>query len=183
MFSRCQEVVALSQSPVKRRTRCARSSAPFKLPQLKTQTARARTPRGSSQEEENIAQLKAPGDWCLRRCGTKICARARGAPHCRIGRRARRPPRAGLKGSLLEGPRVCQDHEGGARAPLGGVLRGTFPSGRHEARRAQPSGVHQQGRSGATGIESHARHPPPAWCSPPSERGWRAARLHRLPRD
>ena len=64
-------------------------------------------------------------DWNL----VRISARARGASLHHIGRRTRRPSRARLGGSLLEGLRRCQHHEGGARAPLGGVLHGTFPSG------------------------------------------------------
>ena len=112
----------------------------------------------------------------------RVRACSGGASFCRIGRRARRPPRAGLGGSLLEGLRPCQHHEGGARAPLGGVLQSTFPSGRSKARRAKPSGVRQQGHSGATGVKSHERRPPPTSSGSPSRRGWWAARLHRHPR-
>ena len=68
----------------------------------------------------------------------RISVRSRGASFHRIGRHAWCPPRAGLGGSLLEGIYPCQSHEGGAWAPLGGVLRGTFPLGRYEARRAKP---------------------------------------------
>ena len=92
---------------------------------------------------------------------------------------ARRPPRAIIGGSLLEGHRLCQDHEGGARAPLGGILQSAFPSGRNKARRAKPSRVHQRDHSGAAGVKSHEWQPPLTRRSSPSRRGWWAARLHR----
>ena len=79
----------------------------------------------------------------------------------------------------MESHQPCQGHEGGARAPLGGVLPSTFPSGRSKARRSRPSGVRQQGHSGATGVKSHERWPPPTSNGSPSRRGWWAARLHR----
>ena len=53
-----------------------------------------------------------------------------------IGKRAQRPPQAGLGGSLLEGLSPSQCHEGGAQAPRGGVLSRTFPLRGHKARRA-----------------------------------------------
>ena len=80
----------------------------------------------------------------------------------------------------MESHRLCQGHEGGARAPLGGVLQGAFPSGRYEARRAKPSGVHREKHLGATRVKSHAWQLPPTCRNPPSRRGWRAACLHRL---
>ena len=79
----------------------------------------------------------------------------------------------------MESHRLSQGHEGGARAPLGGVLPGTFPSGRYEARKTKPSGVHRKKHPGATGIESHTRQPPLARRGPTSRRGWWAAHLHR----
>ena len=106
----------------------------------------------------------------------------RGTSFHRIGKRARRPPQAGLGGSPLEGHRPSKGHEGGAGAPHGGVFRSTFPSRRSKARRSRPTGVRQQGHSGATGVQSHERRPPPTSSGSPSRRGWRAARLHRHPR-
>ena len=112
----------------------------------------------------------------------RISVRPTGASLHRIGRRARRPPRAGLGGSLLEGLRSCQPHEGGAWAPLGGVLHGTFPSGEHRARSAHHSGVHHQDHSGTARRKSHARQQPLTRRSSPSRRGCWAACLHRRPR-
>ena len=82
----------------------------------------------------------------------------------------------------MESHRLCQGREGGARAPLGGVLPGTFPSGRYKARKTKPSGVHRKKHPGATGVESHARQPPLSHRGPTSRRGWWAARLHRRAR-
>ena len=65
-------------------------------------------------------QPEALGEWCLQRHHLRTCTHGRGASLPRIGRRARRPPQAGLEGSLLEGLRPSQHHEGGARAPCGG---------------------------------------------------------------
>ena len=108
-----------------------------------------------------------------------MCAQSGSATLYRIGRRARRPPQAGLGGSFLESHRLCQGHEGGARAPLGGVLPGTFPSGRYKARKTKPSGVHRKKHPGATGVKFHAWQPPLARRNPTSRRGWWAACLHR----
>ena len=45
MSSRCRDAAESSQSPAKRRMRCALSSVPFKMHQLRTQTVRAGTLR------------------------------------------------------------------------------------------------------------------------------------------
>ena len=139
-------------------------------------------PWSISQEEEDTTWFKASGGRHPRRRRIWTCARQTGATLHRIGRRTRRPPRAGLGGSLLEGHRPRQGHEGGARAPLGGVLQGTFPSGRYKARKAKPPGVHREEHPGATGVKSHAWQSPPTRCSPTSRRGWWAACLHRRTR-
>ena len=130
--------------------------------------------RGRPQEEEDIDR---PGPSGGRSLWAHACS---GGTSChRIGKRARRPPQAGLGGSPLEGRRPRQGHEGGAWAPRGGVLRSTFPSRRSKARRAKLSGVRQQGHSGATGVKSHERRPPPTSSGSSSRQGWWAARLHR----
>jgi len=105
-----------------------------------------------------------------------------GASLHRIGSRARCPSRAGLGGFLLECLRPCLHHEGGAWAPPGGVLRGTFPSGEHRARGTHHSGVHHQDHSRTARRKSHARRQPLTRRSSPSRRGCWAACLHRRPR-
>ena len=133
--------------------------------------------RDCPEEEEDIVKPSPSG-------GRPHRARAcpGGTSFHRIGRLTRRPPRAGLEGSLLEGLRPSQHHEGGARAPLGGMLQGTFPSGGHRARSAHRSGVHHQDHSGASGSEGRARRPLLAQRDSTSRRGWWAARLHRRAR-
>ena len=177
MSSRCRGVVASSRCPAKKEMRCAPLSAPSKPQQSTTLTAEVKAlqrppPRRSSRAVQD------PRRWRRVRSLVRISARYRAASLQRIGKRARRPPRAGLGGSLLEGLRPCQHHEGGARAPLGGVLHGTFPSGGHRARSAHRSGVHHQDHSGTARCKGHARRPPLTRRSSPSRRGCRVARLH-----
>ncbi len=98
-------------------------------------------------------------------------------------RKAYPAPSSGrARGSLLEGLRASQHHGGGSRAPRGGVLCGTFPSGEHRARSAHHSGVHHQDHSGTARCKGHARRPPLTRRSSPSRRGCRAARLHQRTR-
>ena len=168
MSSRCREAAESSRSPAKKETRCAPSSVPSKLQQSTTPTARASALLRSPQEEEAATPCRTSGGWRHSRSLVRISARSRGASLHRIGRRARRPSRAGLGGFLLEGLRPCPNHEEGAWAPLGGVLRDTFPSGGHRARIAHRSGVHHQDHPGIARCKGHARQTPLAGHSFPS---------------
>ena len=179
MSSRCQEAVESSPYPVKKGTQCVHLSARSKPQQSKTRTtgmegfSRRPLRRRRFCLAQAIRRQAPPEVLCQDlhpiRSTTLSC----------IGRRARRPPRAGLGGSFLESHRLCQGREGGARAPLGGVLPGTFPSERYKARKTKPTGVHRKEHPRGTRVESRARQPPLARRSPTSRRGSWAARLHR----
>ena len=155
--SRCREAAESSRSHAKRGMRCAPSSAPSKLQQSTTPTTEVRSIRRPSPRRRSSCAVQD-----LRRVASQPKPRQdqrplQGASLHRIGRRARRPPRAGLGGSLLEGLKPCPRHEEGARAPLGGMLHGIFPSGGHRARTAHRSGIHHQDHPGTARPKGHAR--------------------------